>query len=199
MAATAELFRPDPARKPWLLVHRDGKPHAGYFNPLHPAVQDWVADVIGELAARYRDSPALKGIALRLMAWQFASWQTFPSIHYGYEDYTVQLFERETGIKVPVAFDAADRFEQRYRWLMANAYEKWVDWRCEKIYRYHRRLAAILTAARSDLKLYLDCFSPNFAEDYTLSDWEEKGWLGLMRETGLDPARYRRAALDRAE
>ena len=75
----------------------------GYFNPVYPAVQDWVADVIGELADRYKDSPAFKGVALRLMAWQFASWQTFPSIHYGYEDYTVQLFEKETGIKVPVA------------------------------------------------------------------------------------------------
>jgi hypothetical protein len=182
----------DPTSKPWLLVHRDGKPHAGYFNPVHPAVQDWVADVIAELADRYKDSPALKGVALRLMAWQFASWQTFPSIHYGYEDYTVQLFEKETGIKVPVASAAADRFEQRYRWLMANVYERWVDWRCEKIYRYHRRLAGILTAARPDLKLSLDCWGPNFAEDYTTSDWEEKGWLGLIRETGLDPGRYRR-------
>ena len=125
------------------------------------------------------------------MAWQFYSWQAIPSIHYGYEDYTIELFEKETGIKVPVAGDAADRFERRYRWLMANAYERWVDWRCEKIFRYHCRLARILTAARPDLKLYLDCFSPNFAEDYSDSDWEERGWLGLIRETGLDPARYR--------
>ena len=44
------------------------------------------------------------------------------------------------------------------------------------------------------LKLYLDCWGPNFAEDYTASDWEEKGWLGLIRETGLDPGRYRRTA-----
>jgi len=180
----------DPA-KPWQIVHRDGKPHLSYFNPVYPAVQDWAADVVRELADRYKDSPALKGVALRLMAWQFAAWQTFPSIHYGYEDYTVALFEKETGVKVPVALAAADRFEQRYRWLMANAYDKWVDWRCEKIYRYHRRLAGILTAARPDLKLYLDCWGPNFAEDYTTSDWEEKGWLGLMRETGLDPGRYR--------
>ncbi len=185
------VAKPDPSRKPWLIVHRDGRPHTGYFNPVYPAVQDWVADVVQELADRYKDSPAFKGVALRLMAWQFASWQTFPSIHYGYEDYTVRLFEKETGVKVPVSPTAADRFAQRYRWLMANAYEKWVDWRCEKMFRYHRRLAAILTAARPDLKLYLDCWGPNFAEDYTTSDWEEKGWLGLIRETGLDPGRYR--------
>jgi hypothetical protein len=177
--------------KPWLLVHRDGKPPRGGFNPLYPPVQDWVADVIRELTDRYKDSPAFKGVALRLMAWQFFSWQAIPSINYGYEDYTVESFEKETGVKVPVAGDAPGRFEKRYQWLMANAYEKWVDWRCARIFRYHSRLARILVDGRADLKLYLDCFSPNFAEDYSNSDWEEKGWLGLIRETGLDPARYR--------
>ena len=177
--------------KPWLLVHRSGKPSRGWFNPLYPPVQDWVADVFEELAHRYKDSPAFKGLAIRLMAWQFSSWQAIPSIHYGYEDYTIERFVQETGIKVPVAHDANDRFERRYRWLMANAYERWVDWRCEKIFRYHCRLARILTTARPDLKLHLDCFSPNFAEDYSDSDWEQRGWLGLIRETGLDPARYR--------
>jgi sugar lactone lactonase YvrE len=177
--------------KPWLLVHRSGKPPHGWFNPLYPPVEDWVADVVQELADRYKDSPAFKGLAIRILAWQFYSWQALPSIHYGYEDYTIEQFQRETGVKVPVARDAADRFQQRYRWLMANAYQRWVDWRCDKIFRYHCRLARILTAARPDLKLYLDCFGPNFAEDYSNSDWEERGWLGLIRETGLDPARYR--------
>ena len=31
--------------KPWLLVHRSGKPPRGWFNPLYPPVQDWVADL----------------------------------------------------------------------------------------------------------------------------------------------------------
>jgi hypothetical protein len=177
--------------KPWLLVHRSGKPPHGWFNPLYPPVQDWVADLFRELADRYKDSPAFKGVAIRILAWQFFSWQALPSINYGYEDYTLQRFEKETGIKVPVGRDAPDRFERRYQWLMANAYEKWVDWRCEQIFRYHARLARILTDSRPDLKLHLDCFGPNFAEDYSSSEWEEKGWLGLIRETGLDPARYR--------
>ena len=176
--------------KPWLLVHRSGKPPRGWFNPLYPPVQDWVADLFRELADRYKDSPAFKGVAIRLMAWQFSSWQAIPSIHYGYEDYTIDLFEKETHVHVPIARDVADRFERRYQWLMANAYQRWVDWRCEKIFRYHCRLARILNNARADLKLYLDCFGPNFAEDYSDNEWEEKGWLGLIRETGLDPARY---------
>jgi hypothetical protein len=177
--------------KPWLLVHRSGKPPRGWFNPLYPPVQDWVADLFRELADRYKDSPAFKGVAIRLMAWQFYSWQAIPSINYGYEDYTIDRFEKEAGVKVPVARNAPDRFERRYQWLMANAYEKWVDWRCQRIFRYHCRLARILVDARPDLKLHLDCFGPNFAEDYGDSEWEEKGWLGLIRETGLDPARYR--------
>ena len=125
--------------KPWLLVHRSGKTPHGWFNPLYPGVQDWVADVVQELAERYKDSPAFKGLALRILAWQFYSWQAIPSINYGYEDYTIGQFERETGIKVPVAGDAADRFERRYRWLMANAYARWVDW--------HVKRSSVTTAA----------------------------------------------------
>jgi hypothetical protein len=181
---------------PWLVAHRNGAPphYAGMLNPLHPGVQQWMADLVGELADRYKDSPAFDGLSLRVMGWQFLGWQTFASINFGYGDLTVGLFEKETGIDVPVDDDAADRFKQRYQWLMANAYDQWVDWRCRKMYDYHARLAKILTDARPDLKLYLDVEGPNFTNDITLEDWRRKGWTGLIRETGLDPARYRENA-----
>ena len=70
---------------------------------------------------------------------------------------------------------------------MANAYEKWVNWRCEKIYATIAGWPAFSRPAHP-VKLLLDCWGPNFAEDYTASDWEQKGWLGLIHETGLDPA-----------
>lgn len=192
-------YEDDGPQKPWLLISREGKtgscPH---YNPLYPGIQDWVASVLRELASRYKDSPAFKGVSLRLMGWQFSSWQTLPSIHWGYEDYTTELFEKETGVRIPVAADAPQRFARRYEWLMANAYEQWVDWRCKRVHAYHQRLAEVLRAARPDLTLHLDAYGPAydsvFVREIGPVEYEEKGWLGYIREAGIDPRLYRRDA-----
>jgi len=186
----------DGPQKPWLIVSKEGKigtcPH---YNPLYPGVQDWVASVVEELAQRYKDSPAFAGVALRFMGWQFSSWQGLPSINWGYEDWTVALFEKETGIQVPVAADDPQRYSKRYAWLMSNAYEPWVSWRCRKMAEHYRRLAGTLTSARPDLRLHLETYGETFdtvfASTITAREYKSKGWLGLMRESGLDPALLR--------
>ena len=184
-------------QKPWLLFSDknkhfdDSNSGDGYWNPLYPGVQNWTASVIQELADRYKDSPAFKGVALRLACWCFSSWPCFPSIHSGYEDYTVGLFEKETGFRIPV--DAADpaRFSKRYAWLMSNARDAWIGWRCQKIYAYHCRLAKILTDARPDLKLVLHASGPDFSRDYEFADeLREHPWGEILLGTGIDPKLY---------
>ena len=183
----------DPSAKPWLLVHRTGKsPGTPTFNPLYPGIQEWVADIVRELAQRYADSPAYAGVGIRFMSWQFHAWQGFPSLDWGYGDDTIAAFERETGIDVPVASQDANRFQKRYEWLLAHHYDRWVSWRCEKVYDYHADLAEILAAARADLKLYLDLHGATFGGNLDTREYDRKGWTKLVRETGLDPARYRR-------
>lgn len=186
----------DGPQKPWLIVSKEGKigscPH---YNPLYPGVQDWVASVLAELAQRYKDSPAFAGVALRFMGWQFSSWQGLPSINWGYEDWTIAQFEQETGVKVPVANDDPQRYGKRYAWLLANAYEPWVSWRCRRMRAHYARLAKILTDARPDLRLHLEtygeAFDTVFSSTITAREYESKGWAGLMREAGLDPALLR--------
>jgi hypothetical protein len=74
---------------------------------------------------------------------------------------------------------------------MANAYDKWVDWRCAKMYAYHARLAKILADARPDLKLYFTAYNPVYDRDYEqVNDWKAKGWKGLIKEAGIDTALY---------
>ena len=187
--------------KPWLIVSDQGEtggqsPFKPYFNPVHPKVQDWVEDIIRELALRYKDSPSFDGLAIRLMGWSFASWQAFPSIHWGYGDFTIKKFEQETGIKIPVPVRDPDRFNKRYEWLIKNHYDDWVDWRCTTITAFYNKLHGIMKAARPDLKLYIDAFGPDFSQ----SDWarmggwraryrklEKLGWLKVLRESGVDP------------
>ena len=47
--------------KPWLLVHRSGKTPRGWFNPLYPPVQDWVADVFAGAGRSLQGFARLQG------------------------------------------------------------------------------------------------------------------------------------------
>lgn len=191
----------DNPQKPWLSVSREGKTRPAeavsslsYYNPLYPGIQDWAVEIFQEITERYQDSPSFKGLAVRLLSWTFSSWKAFPSIDWGYEDYTIGLFEKETGIKIPVEPNDPERFSKRYNWLMVNSYQEWVNWRCRKIYQYYDRLAKILTKARPDLKLYINAFGPTYdvkVERGMLLNDPERDWLKTIKETGIDPALYR--------
>ncbi len=190
--------------KPWLIVSNEGvvggeSVFAPYFNPVHPEVQKWVTDIFSELALRYRDSPNFDGLAIRLMGWAFASWQAFPSINWGYGDYTIEKFERDTGIKIPVHGKLPGRFKERYQWLAKNYYETWINWRVSAITAYHKKLYGILKTARPDLKLYINTFGPDFSQ----ADWGKHGgwqgryrklnkigWHKMLRESGVEPKNY---------
>lgn len=162
--------------RPNFLVSKDGKTlntFPFYFNPIYPSNQDWYVGLIGELVDNYKDSPALLGVNLRLMQWQNPTLNNFHSLDWGYDDYTVGLFQRETGIAIPVKADDPRRFGKRYDWLMANAKERWVSWRCEKIAKLYKRVVDRVQRARPDLKVYSSAFSADFG-----STW--------LREAGID-------------
>ena len=182
--------------KPWLTVSRKGEVglqshQRPYYNAAYPGMQEWTGDVFRELIERYKDSPAFKGISIRFLSWCFGGWQTFASINWGYEDYTIELFEQETGIRVPVDKNDPQRFEKRYDYLINNYYKQWVEWRCKKMYEYHSKLAGILTDVRPDMKLYLFFMSDAFAYDVTDKEIQTKGRLAILREAGIDPALYK--------
>lgn len=187
------------APPPHLMVARDGKTGDGffrpYFNPLFPANQDWLIGMAGEFADRYNDSPALEGISLRVMSWAWESRSGYPSLHWGYEDYSVALFERDTGIKIPVAAGDPDRFAKRYDWLVSNARARWVAWRCEKIAALHRRLSARVRQARPDLLLRVPLHGGpldvgyHLGDDYVRKTDREHGPANGLREAGFDTAR----------
>ena len=166
---------------------------APMFNPLHPTVQEAVIGLVREIAARYARFPAFKGISLNV--WH-ATIVWFASLHAGYDDYTADLFQRETGIQIPVKAKAPDRFAQRYEHLNSHCRGAWIDWRCRKIHQFIGRIRDAMVAARPDLRL-------------TLTLWDETtvpqvlGWYSaatqlharpsaaqLFREGGLDLRLY---------
>ena len=121
-----------------------------------------------EFAQRYADSPAFKGISLRLMTWANPGLNNFHSLDWGYEDFTVGLFEKETNIKVPVDSSSPDRFKRRYEWLCANAKAEGIGWRCSKIAEIYTEICQQIQKVRPDLVVYSDVFGG-------FKNWREAG------------------------
>ena len=165
------------------------------FNPLHPVTQKALLGIIQEIVDRYGKSPAFKGISLNM--WH-ATIAWFYSLKSGYDDYTAALFEKETGITIPVDVKATDRFSKRYQFLTGQQKELWIKWRCAKVRELFLQMRDIIVKARPDMRL-------------TITMWTETtipGWLGtpdkpqdqilarktlyeLYREGGFDAALYK--------
>jgi len=138
----------------WMYGEKTGQPyHAGpMFNPLHPTVQEAVIGLVQEIATRYARYPAFQGVSFNL--WH-ATIIWFASLHAGYDDFTVDLFQQETGITVPVKAKAPDRFSRRYEHLTFKCRPGWIAWRCRKVRELVCRIRDVLVAARPDLRLTL--------------------------------------------
>ncbi|MFZ2657017.1 MAG: hypothetical protein WAX69_18940 [Victivallales bacterium] len=155
------------------LISKDGKTggNGPKFNPIHPKNSEWYLGMIGEFVDRYKDSPSLQGVSLRMMTWVNPALNNFHSLDWGYDDYTIGLFEKEAGVKIPLKAAGHERFKARYDWLIANAREKWITWRCAKIADLYRRISERVQKARPDLLVYSDIFG-GFPDD--------------LREAGVD-------------
>ncbi len=130
---------------------------AKMLNPLHPAVQRWATDMICEAARTCVDSPALRGVSFRWMEWQNPGFAIFSSREWGYDDYSVARFVRETGVQVP-DLSGDDRFQKRFDWIQANASRPWSQWRTRALRDYYGRIATALRKLRPDLRLYVQVF-----------------------------------------
>jgi len=89
-------------------------------------------------------------------------------------------------VKVPVDRKDPLRGKAYAKWLKENAYEKWVQWRCDVLSDFYVTLAERLSSARPDLRLWVNAM-PNSKPsdpDYAQDGYREK----CMREAGIDAA-----------
>jgi hypothetical protein len=129
------------------------------WNPLHPAIQEKYTRIIGELTDKLADSPAFGGVSSRLMAWAWQGWNGIPSLHWGYGDWTIAEFSKETGVKVPGEPTDPDRFEARFQFLTSPAMiEQWQGWRHARMLAYYQRLRDRLQVQQPYATLYLPYF-----------------------------------------
>ena len=130
----------------------DGFGSAPIFNPLHPKVEKALVEYFEEISEKFGRKKAFKGVSVNIwhgtLVW-------FSSLSVGYDDYTLSLFEKETGIKIPVEKNDRDRFRKRYEYLTRRNRECWIKWRCEKIHELILKLRDALRKYNPELKLYL--------------------------------------------
>lgn len=168
--------------------------HAGpIFNPLHPTVQEAIIGFAREIGQRYARYSAFKGISFNMFA---SAMPWFGSIHAGYDDYSVGLFTKETGIDVPVDPKAPDRFSRRYEFLTFVCRTAWVNWRCRKIRELFGRIRKALAEARADLRVTVTLWDETFV-NFTrgprpaLQLDAQPSMLELYRDAGIDVDLYR--------
>jgi len=80
---------------------------APMFNPLHPEVQRQLIEYFEEISEKYGNKKAFKGVSINI--WH-ATLVWYSSLSVGYDDYTINLFAKETGIKIPCEEKDPERF-----------------------------------------------------------------------------------------
>ncbi len=159
------------------------------FNPLHPEVQKSIREFFREIAERYGRFSSFKGVAVTMWA---PTMLWFGSLHSGYDDFTVSLFEKETGIAVPVDPLDRQRFSKRYQYLTFQCRQAWIDWRCRKIRDFICDLRDTFTSVRADLRLTLNLWSEPYVPAVLGAGRAEHqlyarpGTHQLYKEAGLD-------------
>jgi hypothetical protein len=132
---------------------RDPPGRAGFpsSNPFHPAVRAAYARLAAELGERYGRYPAVSGISwLTGQSW----WEpcvTIPPVDEKLtteeadrvilgatcDDETMRQFERWAGVKLPGRPPEPDRFQKRHAWILENARERFLDFRCWAMAQTH--------------------------------------------------------------
>ena len=150
------------------------------YNCLHPKVQAYLLDVVGEVAEMLGDAKSFGGVSLRIpLSWQFSGITGLNNANYGYGDWTVGEFAKDTGVAVPGAKDDPKRFRRRYDFLMSDAMRPaWLKWRNDRIKDYYRRVRSRLNPKGENRELYFMW-------------WASSGSDDEMNECGIDPESWK--------
>ncbi|TAF50293.1 MAG: glycoside hydrolase family 10 protein, partial [Oscillatoriales cyanobacterium] len=155
----SELARVHPA---WLTQKADGsftmmegEHERVWLNPFHPEVQQFILDLVVELAENYD----IDGI-------QFDDHMGLP-VEYGYDPQTIALYRAQHDGNDPPA-DPND--------------PAWVAWRADQITQFMKRLFFAVKAVNPEIVISVAPNPQEFAYSRYLQDWERWERMGLVEE-----------------
>ncbi len=120
-------------------------------NPLHPQFRKELLGHMDELLRRFGNHPALLGIDLWTSSVGVGVDWLMTDLKTGYDDLTMSLFEKDTGIQVPNEGD--DRFGKRFALLTGTHRTEWLAWRAKKNTAILDELAERVRATNPSLTL----------------------------------------------
>ncbi len=139
-------------KKGYFIADRNGKT-VNQPNPVHPVVRAMVLKHVQEVVRRFSKSPAFAGLNIWHLPIQFSS------LEQGYDDYSVSLFEKETGIHVATS-TGKDRFTERYAFLTGKKRKEWLAWRASKVSSFLYQVAAVVSSAKKGCLTYVSIVQP---------------------------------------
>ena len=169
-------------------IHSTGLPNWGgwhgsppNFNFYHPDVRAQIMQFVDALIEQGRPHPSFKGLCFYLTQ-HTSLW--FGDPQSGYNDYIVDAFAKAKGLSIPVDRKDPLRGKAYAKWLKENAWDAWIQWRCDYTTAFYSQIARKLAAARPDLRLWLNSFVPT---DMMNEGFGDPGHMDKMhRERGLD-------------
>jgi len=145
-------------------------------NHAHPEIRAMFAQTVAEIARRFHALPGFGGVVMTPHLLGF-----YPSIDYGYDDFTVTQFSRETGIEIP----AGTQKERKAFLCDASRIDVWEKWRVQQSVEFFRAICAELDRVNPGAKFYLNVSATPTEEELSVFD-ALKSIAGLA----LVPMRY---------
>ena len=160
-------------------------------DPLRPPVQKLLLDMLGDMLDRCKGYSCVQGVGFRANAkfgvlYVGGRQLNTPAQDNGYSAWDIEAFERDTATRV-----AAPHTDPKacHAWLKANAWDKWIDWRCRKMREWWLR-ARDLARSHGGKKLFVRSVIPythHQPSDQTQWYGHKVPPLALCRHHGLDP------------
>lgn len=123
------------------------------YNPLHPDVQQAIANIANELLEKYGHHKSFGGIAIKCGQNSFV---TLPSQLWGYDLATVNRFVSETGTQPPADIDLnTASMKQLATWLLREHRATWLNWRSRKISMMFHRIGDMVKTVNPNAKLFI--------------------------------------------
>lgn len=171
----------------------DGASIGPVYNPLHPAVQKVLLQIVDDFLRTIDTDSKIGGFVFDLTSWggtPSVENFNFDYLTTDYSDFTIQLFIKETGIVVPGDKDDMNRFQKRYDYLTSDQVrEKWIDWRCQKIHDLIQSISKKVWEAFPDTKIILS-LAPRGNQMGPREAGYPLTFLEGSRYCGIDPALY---------
>jgi hypothetical protein len=126
-----------------MMINSDGHDEFA-VNPHHPAVKAAFKKLLCAYRDKYKVFPNYRGMNAPVFK--------LAKLKSNYGDWTIGLFEKETGINIP-----CKQPRERYEWLMREKRTEWIKWRSEK--------------STETLREYAEAFTENGKNGLILQAW----------------------------